>query len=99
MGGNMSKHFFAAAAGVCWGLMVTTASAHDFTKPDATAFVDVPANVGWEVQTLLFEVGCLSRPGTDGKWGESSATDFRGFLSKTDQLRKYDPKQTVAQVG
>ena len=94
----MCKRFLAAAAGLAGLVLATSASAWDLTKPDPSNFVNVPADDGWDVQTKLFEIGCLSKPGTDGKWGESSASDFRTFLSKTDQVRKYDPKQSIAQV-
>jgi hypothetical protein len=94
----MCKGFIAAAVGLAVFFVATSASAWDLTKPDPSNFVNVPANDGWDIQTKLYEIGCLSKPGTDGKWGESSAGDFRTFLSKTDQVRKYDPKQNVAQV-
>jgi hypothetical protein len=94
----MCKRFLATVTGLAGLMLVTSASAWDLTKPDPSSFVNVPADDGWEVQTKLYEIGCLSKPGTDGKWGESSASDFRTFLSKTDQVRKYDPKQTIPQV-
>jgi hypothetical protein len=94
----MCKRFLAAAAGLAGLVLATSASAWDLTKPDPSNFVNVPADDGWDLQTKLYEIGCLSKPGTDGKWGESSANDFRTFLSKSDQTRKYDPKQSIAQV-
>src|SRR5262245_25498980 len=94
----MFKRFLATASVLAGLVLATSALAWDLTKPDPSHFVNVPADDGWDVQTKLFEIGCLSKPGTDGKWGESSASDFRTFLSKTDQVRKYDPKQTIPQV-
>ena len=95
----MRKGILAATVGLAgFFATATSASAWDLTKPDPSNFVNVPANDGWDIQTKLYEIGCLSKPGTDGKWGESSASDFRTFLSKTDQVRKYDPKHSVAQV-